>query len=49
MDALAQHLDQPTIDFVVSFFALFPAGLLLAVVAWIVTIVVHACFRWLKG
>lgn len=48
MDALGLYLDQPAIDFVLSFFGLFPVGLLLAVIAWIVTILVHTCFRWFR-
>lgn len=49
MDVLGLYLDASTLDAVLSFFGLLPVGVLLAVLAWMVTIVVHACFRWLKG
>ena len=49
MDVFDLFLDQAGLDFLVSVLGLFPVGVLLAVLAWMVTIFVHACFRWLKG
>lgn len=49
MDVLTLYFDQGILDFLVSLFGAFPVGILLAVLAWMVSITVHACFRWLKG
>lgn len=49
MDVLTLYSDQTTLDFLVSLLGLFPAGILLSVVAWMVSIIVHAAFRWIKG
>ena len=49
MDVLSLYFDQGMLDFLASLLALFPAGVLLSVLAWMVSIIVHAAFRWIKG
>lgn len=49
MDTLGLYLDQGLLDFVVSLFGLVPAGILLALCVWLVSYLVYACMRWLRG
>ena len=49
MDVLTHYLDQGMLDFLTSLFVLITAGVLLAVLAWMVSIIVHAAFRWIRG
>ncbi len=49
MTVFDMYFNEAMLDYLVQFFGLFPAGILLSVIAWLVSILVHTAFRWIRG
>lgn len=46
---IEKYFNQQIIDFLASIFGLFPAGILLAVLGWLISITIYAAFKFVKS
>lgn len=49
MDALATYVEQAFLDVLVNLFEFIAVGILLTVLVWLISYLVYACIRWLRG